>query len=139
MLFERFKFETVECGLDVDTGKREFSEYVLHLFDTRKVTKRISSPQTTSVYRGISLNPLSILSVCEDNDMTKIVQFKPPNFNIVSCVKDKTVLFCDTVFTSNGNSVIKRVTFESKLRWHLQVGEKEIPLKSYGIDDNFSV
>ncbi|KAH3712410.1 hypothetical protein DPMN_072110 [Dreissena polymorpha] len=141
-LFETFKFETLEAGFQMDLEKRECSEMVIHFFNVQKVDKRISTEKNIYVYQGLTLKPLGAIVNPAENSfiyMNELSKYQGEHFKVISIDSNKAIFSLETVYTSNGNKVEKVITFNNNIQWSLKIGEKDIELESYGINDHFTL
>lgn len=114
---------------------------MINLFPScKKLKKRINANEVKSFYQGISLKPLRPLIAPNDTstDMYEIlINLVPSNFIFKNKKKEHLEFFIDTGFKVNGHPVEKHLTFLRDFTWKASVGDKEVDLKSIGVDNTF--
>lgn len=140
-LYNTFKFESAETGSALPVpGLRLMIDTLKSVFPDVERVRRREGKKWLTLYRGISIKPLEPLNRSPNNSFQNIHKYIPRTYNVIHN-ESQTKVICSTSSgcISNGNNVLKQITFNDNGTWELQVYGKNVTHSCLQIENKYTL
>lgn len=140
ILYQAYRLETIDSFANrVLLSCRTFGRYVRQIYQHVTLTRTMKDSKKSNIYSGVGLKQIQPLNQQEfdyDNDI--LVRNVPVGFIVASKTNTQLTLNNSTEYYSNGNCIVKSLTFSSNKSWSLEICQKKVNLDAIEITPTYS-
>ncbi|KAL4217005.1 hypothetical protein ACF0H5_023461 [Mactra antiquata] len=136
-----FKFERMESGMSdiqLDLNLQQFVCCLTSVYPNVKKVKKRNNGKWKILYRGIAVKTLQPIVRDSDSIFKNIIKSLPPNYMISSVTDKEVVCSTESGHFSNGNAIVKKVTFYDNGTWDLSIFGRCVNLNRVQVLNTFT-
>jgi hypothetical protein len=139
-LYDAYKFEMEECGNKNIASKRVLVDHIIKIYpNVEKKRIQMSRKSTLTQYTGIIKVPVD-MNIHENVNIVKVKDILTNSGDDIKIIEEKSnIVKCciDTLCKSNGNCILKVITFMDTGEWRLDISDQNVNLNQIMIANTY--
>lgn len=140
-LYETFQFERLEAGIHGPVPTLNyFLDIFKSLFPTIEKVRRRKGVENLTIYNGVALKqPTNETTGQAGLQFQDIIKMKPEAFQLTKQSDNWLMFTCASQCKSNGNPVLKTVTFNTDCTFEVSIASHVLDLSSLGVSGVYTL